>query len=81
MIDGSPFYEFREAASKCVKSKADALLLVDALEDSLRENMLNGEDPVAYAERIELTELARADIERDMDKNKALKRLFLELKG
>jgi hypothetical protein len=77
----TPFYEFREAANKCVKSKMDALQLVDALEDDLREAMLTGDDAAAYAERIELAELARADIERDMDKNKALKRLFLELKG
>ena len=81
MIDGSRFYEFREAVNKCVKSKADALLLVDALEDALREDMLSGADSVAYAERIELAEIARSDIERDMDKNKALKRLFIELKG
>jgi DNA polymerase III delta prime subunit len=81
MIDDSHFYEFREAANKCVKSKADALLLVDVLEDSLREGMLSGDDPAVYAERIELAETARADIARDMDKNKALKRLFLELKG
>ncbi len=81
MDGGHPFYEFREAANKCVKSKSDALLLVDVLEDTLREAMLSGEDAAAYAKRIELAENTRADIERDMDKNKALKRLFLELKG
>lgn len=81
MMGDSRFYEFREAVNKCVKSKEDALFLVDALEDALREGMLTGSDPAAYAERIELAEIARADIERDMDKNKALKRLFLEMKG
>jgi hypothetical protein len=81
MTDGSHFYEFREAINKCVKSKGDALGLIDTLEDDLREAMLTGEDPASYAEWIELAENARADIERDMDKNKALKRLFLELKG
>ena len=81
MTDDSHFYEFREAANKCVKSKADALFLVDALEDVLREGMMISGDPAAYAERIELAEKVRADIERDMDKNKALKRLFLEMKG
>ena len=75
MTDGSHFYEFREAINKCVKSKSDALLLVDALEDSLREGMLTGDDPAAYAECIELAETARADIERDMDKIKALSEL------
>lgn len=81
MADSSHFYEFRDAIGKCVKAKADALLLVDALEDILRDGMLAGDVPAAYAERIELAEKARADIERDMDRNKALKRLFLELKG
>ena len=81
LTDVSHFHEFRDAANKNVKSKADALALLDVLEDRLRENMISGEDPAAYAERIELAETARADIERDMDKIKALKRLFLELKG
>ena len=79
MTDGSAFYEFREAAGKCVKSKADALALIDALEDSLREYMIAGDDAAVNAERIELAETARMDIERDMDKIRALKRLWLEL--
>lgn len=81
MTGGAPFYEFRDAAGKCVKSKADALMMVDFLEDALREDMLAGDNAAAYAGRIESAEAARADIERDMDKNKALKRLFLELNG
>ena len=81
ITEDSRFYEFREAINKCIKSKDDALFLVDSLEDVLREFMLTADDPAAYAERIELAETARADIERDMDKNKALKRLFLEMKG
>ena len=79
ITDGSAFHVFREAAGKCVKSKADALALIDALEDALRERMLTGEDAAADAEKIELAETARMDIERDMDKVKALKRLWLEL--
>ena len=47
----------------------------------LREQMMNGNDPAASAERIEAAERTRMDIERDMDKNKALKRLFLEIAG
>lgn len=81
MTEDSRFHEFREAISKCIRSKDDALFLVDSLEDVLREGMLTTDDPAAYAERIELAETARSDIERDMDKNKALKRLFLEMKG
>ena len=73
------FHEFREAADKSVKSRADALALIDLLEDSLRERMTGGEDPALMAEHIEAAERTRMDIERDMDKNKALRRLFLEL--
>ncbi len=43
--------------------------------------MMSGDSPAAMAERLELCEKARADIERDMDRNKALKRLRLELTG
>ena len=43
--------------------------------------MIDGDVPSAMAERLELCERARADIERDMDRNKALKRLRLELAG
>lgn len=81
ITDGAHFYEFREESGRCVKSKADALMLIDALEDILRDGMMSGDDPAAYAEKIELAETARADIERDMDKSKALKRLFLEIRG
>ncbi len=71
------FYEFRDALDKQIKTKADALALLDAAEDVFREQMLNGD--IRAAESIELAEKARVDIERDMDRNKALKRLRLEL--
>ena len=73
------FCEFRDALSKSVKSRSDALALIDMLEDGLRESMMSGADPLAMAERIEMAEKARMDIERDMDRAKALKRLYLEL--
>lgn len=75
------FYEFRDAAEKSVKSRQDALALLDLLEDCLREQMMNGKDPALFAGRIEAAERTRMDIEKDMDKNKALKRLFLEIRG
>ena len=81
MTGSAAFHEFRDAVSGCVKSKADALSLIDALEDALRDGMLAGADPAGCAEKTELAETARADIERDMDRNRALKRLFLEIKG
>ncbi len=75
------FCEFREAAEKCVRTRGDALMLIDCAEEIFRERMMSGDKPQAMAERIELCERARADIEKDMDKNKAIKRLRLELTG
>lgn len=78
---GAEFHEFRDAVDKCVKTREDALTLIDMTEDRFRERMLAGDSPAAMAEMIGLCETARADIGRDMDKSKALKRLFLELSG
>ena len=75
------FCEFREALEKNIKTRSDALLLIDFAEEGFRERMKSGDMPAAMADRLELCERARADIERDMDKNKALKRLRLELTG
>ena len=75
------FCEFREAIEKCVRTRSDALILIDYAEEEFRERMMSGDSPAAMAERLELCEKARADIERDMDRNKALKRLRLELTG
>ena len=75
------FCEFRDALEKCVKTRADALILIDHAEEGFRARMKSGDMPAAMADRLELCEKARADIERDMDRNKALKRLRLELTG
>ena len=82
MLGGeNAFCEFREAVEKCVRTRSDALMLLDYAEEGFREHMMSGDSPAAMAARIELCEKARADIERDMDRNKALKRLRLELTG
>ncbi len=81
LAGGCVFHEFREALDKSVKTREDALALADMTEDILRGRMLAGDDPAGMAAKLELCEKARADIERDMDKNKALKRLCLELSG
>ena len=78
--DGA-FCEFREAIEKSAKVRVDALVIIDYAEEEFRERMISGDDPAAMADRLELCEKARADIERDMDRNKALKRLRLELTG
>ncbi|MBR3126215.1 MAG: hypothetical protein IKF42_12455 [Mogibacterium sp.] len=75
------FCEFRDAMEKHVKTRGDALALIDYTEEGFRERMLAGDSPAAMADRLELCEKARADIERDMDRSKALKRLRLELTG
>ena len=77
----SDFYAFRDAVEKNIKTRADALSLIDLAEDGFRERMLAGDEPSVMAAGLTACETARADIERDMDKSKALKRLFLELSG
>lgn len=79
LAGGCEFFRFREAAGKSVKTKADALAVIDLAEDRFRERMLEGSEPAAMAEAIGLAEKARMDTARGMDRNKALKRLFLEL--
>ena len=80
MLPGSSaFHEFREAIEKSVKTRADALLLIEMAEDASRERMMAGDKPGLMADRMELCERARADIEQGMDRSRALKRLFLEL--
>lgn len=75
------FCEFRESLEKNVKTRSDALLLIDIAEEGFRSMMMSGDSAAAMADRLELCEKARADIERDMDRNKALKRLRMELTG
>ena len=78
-FSGSAFCEFREAIEKSVKTRADALSLIGLAEDISRERMLSADEPVLMADRLELCEKARADMEQGMDRTRALKRLFLEL--
>lgn len=79
LYGGKAFHEFRDALEKSVKTRADALLLTELAEDISRERMIAGDDPAIMAERLELCEKARADMEQGMDRSRALKRLYLEL--
>lgn len=79
LCGGRAFHEFREVLEKSVKDRTDAPALISMAEDILRERMMSGDDPARMAAKLELCERARADIERDMDRSKALRRLFLEL--
>lgn len=74
-----PFYKYREAVDKKVKTVDDALELLGILEELYRDAMLSGRDPAGNAAAIELIEAARMDIHRGMNYGKALKRLRLEL--
>lgn len=73
----SPFHEFREFLDKHVKTQEDALALIGIAEEKLRGAMRDGKAMSFCAERIEEAEKTAADIARGMDKNKALKRLYL----
>lgn len=79
LYGGRAFHEFRDALEKSVKTRADALMLIQLAEDISRDRMTAGEDPALMAVRIELCEKARADMEQGMDRSRALKRLYLEL--
>ncbi len=74
-----PFYKYREAVDKKLKSIEDALELLGMLEELHRDDMLAGRDPEGHAAAIELIEAARMDIYKGMQYGKALKRLRLEL--
>lgn len=79
------FHEVRSALEKHVRTREDALLLLNALEDELRDRMIaagRGEtagDPAACAYGIEVINSARMDIRREMNHTRALKRMYLEL--
>ena len=80
------FHEVRSALEKNIKSKEDALALIESLEDAFRDRMVAagyGElscDPSACAFAIEQINTARMDIRREMQYTRALKRLYLDLK-
>ena len=83
----SRFHEFRTALDKHIKSKEDALLLLDLLEDDLRGRMTGLSNSSAsidelknIAALIELSAVTRMDIRREMAHGKALRRLFLEMR-
>ncbi len=84
-LQKAPFCEVRTALDKNIKSKEDALYLLDVLEDRYRELMTaagRGEtagDPAVYAYAIEQINTARMDVRREMQHSRALKRLYLEL--
>ena len=81
----SAFYEVRGLLEKSIKSREDALLLLDALEDEFRDRMLaagrgeSASDPAACAYAVEQINITRMDIRREMQHTRALKRLFLDL--
>lgn len=81
------FYKFRSEADKNIKSREDALLFLDLLEDELRRRFTapeGGSTTLAAMQDtgrlIELTAVSRMDIKREMAYGKALRRLFLELR-
>lgn len=79
----SNFYEFRNLMDKNIKSREEALLFLDILEDDLRDTLRNDERLGVRKESaagIELASIARMDIRREMAYSKALRRLYLEFR-
>ena len=81
----APFCDIRAALDKSIKSREDALQLLNAAEDIMRDRMLEAgsraENASGYAAAIELINTARMDVRRDMSYGKALRRLYLETGG
>ena len=78
------FYEVRSALDKNIKSRENALALLDAVEDVFRDRMTGARgdiaaDPQACAYAIEQIGRARMDVRREMQYGRALRRLYLEL--
>ena len=79
--NSTAFFEFRAAADKIIKTKEDALDFLEILEEDLRDRMIRGGEkaPAEYARDIELLNICRMDMRRDMNHSRAVRRLFLEM--
>lgn len=79
------FHEVRSSVEKNIRSREDALILLEAMEDEFRRRMISlsssGDTTRSEtcAKAIEHINTARMDIRRDMNHSRALKRLFLEI--
>ncbi|MBQ6389908.1 MAG: hypothetical protein IJH90_09915 [Mogibacterium sp.] len=85
------FHSYRTAIDKNIKSREEALSLLDLFEDELREQLFPDSGTAAHAPGISLTpasaaacielaSVARMDMQNEMQFGKALRRLFLELR-
>lgn len=82
LSEGRTFHKFREFAEKHIKTTEDAVEYIGLLEEDLREKMLSGAAKTdRVTDSIEAAEKTAMDIGRGMDKNKALKKLYLEFEG
>ena len=79
LTQSSAFYEFREFLDKNIKSQSDALRFISMAEERIRKSMTEGKGVKLCADMIEAAEKTAMDITKGMDKNRALKRLYLEL--
>lgn len=74
------FHEMRTAAERNIKTREDALELLDVLEDEYRSRMIEGRDMGEMVRRIDLIERARMDMSIGMSHGRTLKRLYLEIR-
>ena len=82
LSEGRTFHKFREFAEKHIKTTEDAVEYIGLLEEDLREKMLSSAAKTdRVTDSIEAAEKTAMDIGRGMDKNKALKKLYLEFEG
>lgn len=88
LIDGMKFSEMKKKVSDEIKSREDAFMLLDSMENSFR-NILLGRDEKRSRlfkkeesiRAIELIEETRKDLIMNMNYSYAIKNLFLKLEG
>lgn len=82
VIDKKEYYHvFREYISKYVKTYDDAIALLNELEKIYRDRLVEDTDEESHAHNIMLIEDTRTDIIRGMNRNSALKKMYLKLGG
>ena len=85
LIDrGCRYHQFREALDKSIKSREDALALIDVFQDDM-VRLMSAQGSTSAVRRaaascIELAAGAGMDMRREMIPGRALRRLFLEIR-
>ncbi|NLY82472.1 MAG: hypothetical protein GX078_06810 [Clostridiales bacterium] len=82
IIDKKEYYHiFREYISKYVKTYDDAIALLNELEKIYRDRLVEDTEEASHILNIILIEDTRTDIIKGMNRNSAIKKMYLKLGG